>query len=257
MTGGIYLRVAALIGLVAGIVFLSRLNSGGETHSNSDRPKRESAQASSINDERAYTRSRATAVETAGGSTAGPLATPAEGPSVIEKGSPESKPVFEPEEGAGALPQHGDRADALQADTAASVESTITLLPNIQKALETMAKSQDPATLAALKRQREMQDEPEDAWSRDTEASLSRYIAAQPESGGVKALIRCRATQCLIQMSDLQGNTELSLKYVSPSEAIFYRMQRQSWFMQALRHFETQMIVSDNRPHFIGFFDRA
>ena len=245
MTVAIYLRLVALIALVVIIVTLLRAPRHAEANSGAD-AVRKLAPAATLSSEQAFTPPEPRADESGAGAIAGESAVPVKAPRPVGNGTGASESSSKLHDGVVPAPQ--------RADSAGDEPKPIPVLPRLQQVLEN---AQHPVPQAALQRLREMQYESEDAWSQDTEARLRKYAAAQPQAGGVEALITCRATQCLIQMSDVQKIEEKGTRYDSPSQALFYGMQFQPWFLQLLQHVDSQVVMIESRPHFIGFFERV
>lgn len=72
--------------------------------------------------------------------------------------------------------------------------------------LEEMLESEGPLALERLEWHRQLQSEPEDDWSRDTERQLREFAARQPEIKQVESLITCRVSQCELQLRDLRNS---------------------------------------------------
>jgi len=124
----------------------------------------------------------------------------------------------------------------------------------MQQALQ---KAKHPVMEAILQRHHEMEREPEDAWSEDTETRLRKFIGAQPEAMGIETLVSCRATQCLIQMSDPPEDSSRSPQQISRPDTIMLRMQQEWWLQQTLQHLYTQHVQIQNRRYMISIFERV
>jgi uncharacterized protein (DUF2461 family) len=111
-----------------------------------------------------------------------------------------------------------------------------------------------PAIQATAQRMRDMEHEPEDGWSQDTETRLRRFVASQPDAARVESVIACRVRGCVVQLSDLKftpgGPPPVAQK-------IFYDLIRQSWFSLILEHDSTQFLAIEGRPSIVGFFERV
>jgi hypothetical protein len=146
-----------------------------------------------------------------------------------------------------AAPEHSPAGP----ESAASGEpKPVPTLAHVERFLKN---PQHPVTQALAKRMHDLESEPEDGWSQDTEARLRSFVASQPEAGQIETAITCRASQCVVQISDLQK----PLSTPPPSQKIFYRLLQQSWFPLLLQHDESQFLAIEGRPTMIGWFERA
>ncbi len=127
-------------------------------------------------------------------------------------------------------------------------------IPSLAHVQHLFESTQNPLLKESARRMSEMEYEPQDAWSEDTEARLRNFMATQPQADHVEATVSCRASQCMVQISDLQQNAPGT---PSASETIFYGMTRQPWFSLLLQHDQSQLMSVGGRPSFIGFFTRV
>jgi hypothetical protein len=250
MTVGIYLRLAALIALVAIIVTLLRVPPDSDIRSAADATRSSESIAPAANARPPPPPKPETEHPSSAGAAESRAATQAKMRVPAERQAASPDTSRELVNGAASAPSRPDGASAGTSDSA----KPIPLFPQLQRFLES---AQHPATQAALQRHRELQQEPENAWSEDMEARLRRFVSAQPEASRVDALIACRARQCLIQLSDLEQFPENATGYVPPTQAISLQILREPWIPLMLQHTDSTVLAIERRTYYFAFFERA
>lgn len=136
-------------------------------------------------------------------------------------------------------------------DASAPESKPVPTLAHVQRFFESQ---KHPAIQATAQRMRDMEHEPEDGWSQDTEARLRSFVASQPDAARVESVIACRVRGCMVQLSDMK----LTAGDPPPvAQTIFYNLTRQSWFSLLLEHDSSQFLVIEGRPAIVGFFVRV
>lgn len=94
---------------------------------------------------------------------------------------------------------------------------------------------------------------PADAWSQEMESRLRAFFESQPEISNVRAVISCRAPQCVVQLvwsSSSEGSPGLLQQFLE-------RLKQNAWFNENLRTGSTRGNMREFRHNMLTFVRRS